>query len=96
MINSLDEIKSMKLKIILLQRLKKRELMSKKLSKCISSFDYFDKSLVTLFATSGSISIASFEAVIGGPIQIESASFSLLFLVSTGIVKKLLKTARNK
>ena len=96
MINSLDEMKSMKLKIILLQRLKKRELMSKKLSTCISSFDYFDKPLVTLFATSGSISIASFETVIGAPFGIESASFSLLFLVYTGIVKKLLKTTRNK
>ena len=33
----------MKLKIILLLRLKKKELMSKRLSKYIASFDYFDK-----------------------------------------------------
>ena len=37
--------------------------MIKKLSKYISSFDYFDKSLIVLSATSGSISIASFANV---------------------------------
>ena len=39
--------------------------MSKKLGKCISFFDYFDKSLIVLSVTSGSISIASFATVIG-------------------------------
>ena len=40
--------------------IKERELISKKLSKYISFFDYFDKSLIVLSVTSGSISIASF------------------------------------
>ena len=46
--------------------------------------------------TSGSISIALFAAVIGAPAGIASASFSLVFSISTGIVKKLLKATRNK
>ena len=76
--------------------IKERELMSKKLSKYIPSFDYFDKSLIVLSITTGSVSIASFATVIGAPVGIVSASFSLAFSISTGIIKKLLKTTRNK
>ena len=43
-----------------------------------------------------SIYIASFATVIGAPAGIASASFILAFSISTGIVKKLLKTTRNK
>ena len=70
--------------------------MTKRLSKYIASFDYFDKSLIVLSVTTGSISIASFATVIGAPVGIVSASFSLAFSIFTGIVKKLLKTTRNK
>ena len=70
--------------------------MSKRLSKYIASFDYFDKSLVVLSVTTGSISIASFSTVIGASVGIASASFSLEFSISTVIVKKLLKATRNK
>ena len=70
--------------------------MSKRLSKHIASFDYFDKSLIVLSVTTGSISIASFGTVTGAPGVIVSASFSLAFSVSTGIIKKLLKTTGNK
>ena len=76
--------------------IKERELISKKLSKYIASFDYFDKSLILLSATSGSISIASFATLIGAPVGIASASFSLAFSLSTRLVKKLLKKTRNK
>ena len=38
--------------------IKERELMSKRLSKYIDSFYYFDKSLIVFSATRGSISIA--------------------------------------
>ena len=50
--------------------IKERELMTKRLSKYIASFDYFDKSLIVLSATSGSISIASFATVFGIPLRI--------------------------
>ena len=70
--------------------------MTKKLRKYIAFFDYFDKSLIDLPVTRGSISIVSFATVIGALVGIESASLSLAFSISTGIVKKLLKTIRNK
>ena len=70
--------------------------MSKRLRKFFALFDYFDKSLIILSITTGSISIASFATVIGAPVGIVSASFNLAFSISTGIMKKLLKTTRNK
>ena len=66
------------------------------MSKYIASFDYFGKSLIVLSITTGSISIASFATVIGAPIGTVSANFSLALSISTGIVKILLKTTRNK
>ena len=63
--------------------IKKRELMSKKLSKYISFFDYFDESLIVLSVASGSISIASFATVIGIPVGITSASLSFAFSFCT-------------
>ena len=50
------------------------------------------KSSDVLYLTSGKISIASFVTVIGTPVGIASASFSLAFSMSTRILKKLLKT----
>ena len=44
----------------------------------------------------GNISITSFATAIGATIGMVSASFSLAFSVSTGTVKKLSKTVRNK
>ena len=70
--------------------------MSKILSKYIASFDYFDKSLMALSVATGSISTASFATVIGAPIEMMSASCSLAFSITTGFVKKFLKTTRNK
>ena len=70
--------------------------MSKKLSKYISFFDYFDKSLTVLAVTSGGASIASFPTVIGAPIGTTSASLSLAFSLCTGLVKKILKATKNQ
>ena len=89
-LNKINEIKD-----YFVAEIKERELMSKRLSKYIASFDYFDKSLIALSAATGSISIASFTTVIGAPIGMMSASFSLAFLITTGFVKRFLKT-RNK
>ena len=71
--------------------------MSKRISEYIACFGYFDKSLIVLSVTTGSISIASFATVIGAPVGTTSASFSLAFSISTGIIKKLLqKEIRRK
>ena len=90
-LNKINEIKD-----YFVAEITERELMSKRLSKFIAFCDYFDKSLIVLSATSGSISIASFATVIGTTVGIASASLSLTFSLSTGIVKKLLKKTRNK
>ena len=88
--------KTNEIKDYFVAELKERGLMSKWLSKYITFCDYFDKSLIVLSVTTGSISIASFATVIGAPVGIISASFSLAFSISTGLIKKLLKTPRNK
>ena len=90
-LNKINEIKD-----YFVAEIKDRELMSKRLSKYISSFDYFDNSLTVLSVTTGSISVASFATVIGAPVGMVTANFSLSCSISTGIVKKLLKTTRNK
>ena len=51
---------------------------------------------LVLSAASGGISIISFTSVIGVPAGIASASFTLIFSLTTGIIKKLLKVTRNK
>ena len=81
-LNKINEIKD-----YFVAEIKERELMSKRLSKYIASFDYFDKSLIVLSVTTGSISIASFAAVIGAPVGIASARFSIALSISTGIIK---------
>ena len=71
-LNKINEIKD-----YFLAEIKERELMSKRLTKNIASFDYFSKSLIVLSVTTVSISITSFATVIGAPVGIASASFSL-------------------
>ena len=90
-LNKIKEIKD-----YFVSETKERELMNKRLSKYIASFDYCDKWLIVLSITTGSISIASFATVIKAPAGIIIASFSLALLISTGIIKKLVETARNK
>ena len=85
-----------KIKDYFIAEIKERELMSKRLSKYIASFEYFDTSLTVLSVTTGSICIASFATVIGAPVGIAKACFSLAFSISTGIVKKLSKTTKNE
>ena len=70
--------------------------MSKNLSKYNASFEYFNKSLIVLSVATDTMSISSFATVIGAPVGMMSASLSLAFSITTGFVKKLLKTTRNK
>ena len=85
-LNKINEVKD-----YFVAEIKERELMSKRLSKYIASFEYFDKSLIVLSITTGSISVAPLA-----PVGLVSASFNLAFSISTGILKKLLKATRNK
>ena len=90
-LNKINEIKD-----YFIAEIKERELMSKRLSKYIASFDYFDKLLIVLSLATASISIASFTTVIGAPVGMMSASCSLAFSITSGFVNKFLKTTRNK
>ena len=82
-LNKINEIKD-----YFVCEIKERELMSKRLSKYIASFAYFEKSLIVSSVTTGSISIASFASVIGAPVGMMSAGCSLAFSITTIIVKK--------
>ena len=78
------------------QEINQQKSYSKKLNKYVTIFDYIDKILIILSATTGGISIISFTTTIGAPVGIASASFTLIFSLTTGIVKKLLNITRNK
>ena len=69
---------------------------SKKLSKYVTIFDHIDQILIILSAATRGISIISFTTAIGAPAGITSASFTLIFSLATGIIKKLLNITRNK
>ena len=78
------------------QEINQRKSCSKKLSKYVTAFDYIDKILIVLSATSSGVCIISSASVVGAPVGIASASFTLIFSLTTGIIKKLLSITRNK
>ena len=69
---------------------------SKKLNKYVTIFHYIDKVLIILSATTSGITIISLTSFIGTSVGIVSAGFTLIFSLSTGIIKKLLNMTRNK
>ena len=58
------------------------------------AFSYIDKISIALSASSSGVSIILFTSIVGAPIGIASASLTLIFSVTTGIVKKI--TEYNK
>ena len=90
----LDEIS--KIENYFIEEINQRKSCSQKLNKYITTFDYIDKILVVLSAATGGVSIISFASVIGAPVGIASANFTLIFSLATGIVKKLLDITRKK
>ena len=52
--------------------------------------------MIVLSAASDGVSIISFTSVFKVLVGIASASFTLIFSLTTGIIKKLLNIARNK
>ena len=90
----LDEIK--KIKDYFHEEINQRKLSSKKLNKYVTTFNYIDKSLTVLNATTGGLSIISHATVVGAPVWIVSDGFTMVFSLATGITKKLLKITRNK
>ena len=90
----LYEIK--KIENYFINEINERESYSKKLNKYVTIFDYIDKILIVLSATSSSVSIISFASTIGVPAGIASACFTLIFSITAGIIKKLLSTTIKK
>ena len=90
-LNKITEIES-----YFYKEINQRKSCSKKLSTYVAAFDYIDKILIVLSATTGGVSIISFTSIIGAPVGIASASFTLIFSLTTGIIKKLLSITRNK
>ena len=76
--------------------IQERETVSKKLSISIANLDYMDKVLIVLLATSGGVSTISHASVTGIHAGIISSSFTLVFSLTTGRIKKLLKETRKK
>ena len=90
----LDEIS--KIENYFIEEINQRKSCSQKLNKYVTTFDYIDKILIVLSATSSGVSIISFTSIVGAPVGIASATFTLIFSLTTGIVKKLLNITRNK
>ena len=78
------------------QEIKERQLNSKKVRKYVAPFDCVDKILIVLSATTGGVSIVSFTTFIRALAEIAKASFTLIFSLTTGIIKKLMSITRYK
>ena len=76
--------------------IKERKDIIKKLNKYILSFDYLDKIFITLSASFGMLSIASYAAVVGIPVGIAGSSLTLIFTIGTGVNKSLLQVTKKR
>ena len=85
----LDEIN--KIRDYFNNEIKERKDIIKKLNKYLVSFDYLDKIFITLSASFGTLSIASYASVVGIP-----AGIILVFTIDTGISKSLLKLTKKR
>ena len=66
------------------------------IKKYIVAFDYADKLFITLSVSFSTLSIASYATVVGIPAGIAGASLTLIFTITTGVVKTLLNITRKK
>ena len=73
----LDEIS--KIENFFIEEINQRKSSSKNLSKYVAAFEYIDKILIVLSATTGGVYICSFTSIVGAPVGIASASFILIF-----------------
>ena len=90
----LDEIN--KIRDYFNNKIKERKDIIKKLNKYLVSFDYLDQIFIALSASFGTLSIASYAAVVGIPVGIADSSLTLIFTIGTGISKSLLKLTEKR
>ena len=65
------------------KEINQRKLCSKILNKFVSTFDYIDKILIVLSATSIGVCIILSASVVGASVEIVSAKFTLIFSIAT-------------
>ena len=90
----LDEIN--KIKEYFDNEIKERKDIIKKLNKYIVSFDYLDKTFITLSVSFDKLSIVSHATVIGVPVGITGSSLTLIFTIGTGLNKSLLQITKKE
>ena len=90
----LDEIN--KIKDYLSSEIKERKDIVKKIRKYIVAFDYANKLFITLCASFDTLSIVSHATVVGIPVGIAGASLTVIFTVTTGVVKKISQEKRRR
>ena len=90
-LNEIDKIKN-----YFNAEINERKAIVKKISKYIVVFDVADKIFITLSASFGTLSVMSHATVVVIPVGIAGASLTLIFTVTTGIIKKMLNIARKK
>ena len=90
----LDEIN--KIKEYFDNEIKERKDMIKKLNKYLVSFDYLDKIFIALSASFGTLSRATYAAVVSIPVGIAGSSLTLIFTIGTGLNKSLLRLTKRR
>ena len=90
----LDEIN--KIKEYFDNEIKERKDIIKKLNKYLVSFDYLDKIFITLSASFSTLSIALYASLLGLLVGIAGFPLTLIFTISTGINKSLLKVTKKR
>ena len=73
-----------------------RKDIIKKLNKYIVSFDYLDKLFIAISASFSTLGIASYATVEGLPVGIAGSSLTLIFTISTGVNKSLLRVTKKR
>ena len=76
--------------------IKKRKDITKKISKYIVTLDYAHKIFITLSASFGTLTLVSHATIVGIPVGIAGPSLTLIFTITTGIIKKLLNITKKK
>ena len=90
----LDEIN--KIRDYFNNEIKERKYIIKKLNKYLVSLDYLDKIFITLSASFGTLSIASYASAVGIPAGITGASLNSVFTLGTGISRSLLNLTKKR
>ena len=83
----LDDIS--KIENYFINEINQRKLCSQNLNKYVPTFDYIDKILIVLGEKTGRVSIISFTSIIGAPVGMTSASFTLIFSLTTRYLQKI-------